>query len=119
MAPEFSEGWNKRATVRHLTKDFFGLLRDCQETLARNPNHFTAASGQASVTWRWANTAKPRSAFARLCRIYPHLAAVRQNLALAEAQGDDRGGNCISPFVRSPSELPRVQKKLTKLAPML
>jgi len=50
-APTFAEGWNKRATVRYLAKDYSGAIADCRETLARNPNHFGALSGQASATW--------------------------------------------------------------------
>ena len=46
IVPDFAEGWNKRATVRFMRKNFAGSIADCQETLARNPNHFGASSGQ-------------------------------------------------------------------------
>ena len=49
IAPEFAEGWNKRATVRFMREDFAGSIADCQETLARNPNHFGASSGAGTV----------------------------------------------------------------------
>ena len=39
-APQFAEGWNKRATVRYMRKNFHGAIADCQETLARNPTSF-------------------------------------------------------------------------------
>src|SRR5438874_6069736 len=45
-APEFAEGWNKRATVRYMKSDYAGAIADCRETLGRNPNHFGALSGQ-------------------------------------------------------------------------
>src|SRR5262245_21737597 len=38
IVPEFAEGWNKRATVRFMRKDFAGSISDCQQTLERNPN---------------------------------------------------------------------------------
>ena len=59
IAPGFAEGWNKRATVRFMRENFAGSIGDCQETLARNPNHFGASSGQElSATCRWASTSK-------------------------------------------------------------
>ncbi len=45
-APAYAEGWNKRATVRYLANDYTGSIADCRETIARNPNHFGALSGQ-------------------------------------------------------------------------
>src|SRR5205814_8707809 len=45
-APQFAEGWNKRATVRYMAKDYGGSTADCREPLTRNPNHFRAPSGQ-------------------------------------------------------------------------
>src|SRR5207245_9050070 len=38
-APQFAEGWNKRATVRYMAQDFEGSIADCRETLARKPGH--------------------------------------------------------------------------------
>src|SRR5690242_11742497 len=46
LKPDFAEGWNKRATVRYMRRNYSGSITDCQQTLARNANHFGAASGQ-------------------------------------------------------------------------
>ena len=89
--PKFSEGWNKRATVRYLRKDFHGSIADCQETLAGNPNHFGAASGQGLCHLSLGQSREAAVCFRRALEIHPHLDGVRQNLALAEAEGGGGG----------------------------
>jgi tetratricopeptide (TPR) repeat protein len=44
-APEFAEGWNKRATLYFMTGDYKKSLADCDEVIKRNPHHFGALSG--------------------------------------------------------------------------
>ena len=89
--PAFAEGWNKRATVRYLRKDFRGSIADCRETLARNPNHFGAASGQGLCHMTVGEFREAAICFRRALEIHPHLDAVRDNLAAAEAEGGGSG----------------------------
>jgi tetratricopeptide (TPR) repeat protein len=89
--PEFAEGWNKRATVRYMRKEFRGSISDCQETLARNPNHFGAASGQGLCHISLGQFREAAICFRRALEIHPHLDGVRHNLALAQAQGGGSG----------------------------
>ena len=91
MLPAFAEGWNKRATIRYLRKDFKGSIADCRETLARNPNHFGAASGQGLCHMSVSQFREAAICFRRALEIHPHLDAVRHNLAMAEAEGGGSG----------------------------
>ena len=91
IAPDFPEGRNKRATVRFMRKDYTGSIADCQETLARNPNHFGAASGQGLSHMSLNEFREAAVCFRRALEIHPHLDAVRHNLALAEAEGGGSG----------------------------
>ena len=91
MLPAFAEGWNKRATIRYLRKNFKGAIADCQETLARNPNHFGAASGQGLCHMSVSQFREAAICFRRALEIHPHLDAVRHNLTMAEAEGGGSG----------------------------
>ena len=90
LLPDFAEGWNKRATVRFMRKNFAGSIADCQETLARNPNHFGAASGQGLCHMSRGEFREAAACFRRALEIHPHLNAVRHNLALAQFQVSDQ-----------------------------
>jgi tetratricopeptide (TPR) repeat protein len=91
LKPDFAEGWNKRATVRFMARNFTGSIADCQETLARNPNHFGAASGQGLCHMSLNEFAEAAVCFRRALEIHPHLDGVRHNLARAEAEGGGSG----------------------------
>ena len=89
--PAFAEGWNKRATVRYMRKNFKGSIADCQQTLARNANHFGAAAGQGLCHLTVSEFREAAMCFRRALEIHPHLDAVRHNLAVAEAEGGGSG----------------------------
>lgn len=91
LAPAFAEGWNKRATARFLRRDFTASIADCQQTLALNPNHFGAASGQGLCHMTLGEFREAAVSFRRALEIHPHLESVRHNLALAEAEGGGSG----------------------------
>jgi tetratricopeptide (TPR) repeat protein len=85
-APAFAEGWNKRATVRYMADDYAASIVDCQETLARNPNHFGALSGQGLCHLMLAQFREAAELFRRTLAVHPHLASARDNLRTALAE---------------------------------
>jgi tetratricopeptide (TPR) repeat protein len=89
--PDFAEGWNKRATVRFMLRDFPGSIADCEQTLARNPNHFGAAAGQGLCHLSMNEFREAAACFRRALEIHPHLDAVRHHLALAVGEGGGSG----------------------------
>jgi tetratricopeptide (TPR) repeat protein len=82
-APDFAEGWNKRATVRYMAKDYAGSIADCRETLARNPNHFGALSGQGLCHMALGEYREAADLFRRTLAVHPHLDSGRANLRTA------------------------------------
>ena len=82
-APEFAEGWNKRATVRYMVKNYAGSIADCRETLARNPHHFGALSGQGLCHLALNEYQEAAALFRRALAVHPHLDSGRANLRTA------------------------------------
>ena len=82
-APAFAEGWNKRATVRYMEKNYAGSIADCRETLARNPNHFGALSGQGLCHVALGEYREAAAMFRRALAVHPHLDGARANLRTA------------------------------------
>ena len=81
--PGFAEGWNKRATTRFIEKDYTGSIADCRETLARNPNHFGALSGQGLCHMALHQYKDAAELFRRALAVHPHLENARSNLRAA------------------------------------
>ena len=96
-APDFAEGWNKRATVRYLGGNHAAAVADCEKTLARKPHHFGALSGQGLCHMALGEHRKAADLFRRTLEVYPHLEAARRNLAAALGEIVKSNGHTPSP----------------------
>jgi tetratricopeptide (TPR) repeat protein len=91
--PAFAEGWNKRATVRYLARNFEGSIEDCRQTLTRKPHHFGALSGQGLCHLALGQPREAARMFRRALGVHPHLTAVRQNLIAATGESVKGNGS--------------------------
>ena len=92
-APGFAEGWNKRATARYLAEDYTGAVSDCEETLARNPSHFGALSGQGLCHMALGQYREAAVLFRQALDVHPHLTAARHNLVAALSESVKGNGH--------------------------
>lgn len=76
--PDFTEAWNKRATLRFLLGDYKGSIKDIKEVLKREPRHFGALSGLGLIYQRQGKNKLALEAFRRALAIHPHLKAARR-----------------------------------------
>lgn len=70
--PGFSEGWNRRATVRFYQGDYEGSLADIEVTLRLEPRHFGAIWGLGMILGKQRDFQRAILAFERLLEIKPN-----------------------------------------------
>ena len=80
MAPDFAEGWNRRATVRFYSKDFDGSLNDIERTLLLEPRHFGATWGLGMILGIQQDFSGAIAAFERLLEIKPNAADAKARI---------------------------------------
>lgn len=90
LAPEFAEGWNKRATVRYLIGDFEGSLADVDMTLALEPRHFGALSGLGLINTALERDEEAIVAFEQALAVNPHMPGVLANIEYVKQRLKDR-----------------------------
>ena len=72
-APDWAEGWNKRATVLYLMGRYQESLKDIDEVLKRESRHFGALSGQGLVRTELKNYEKAIESYQAVQKIYPSI----------------------------------------------
>ncbi len=85
--PEWSEAWNKRATLHFIKGDDAYAVADIMATLKREPRHFGALSGFAQICLRHGREAEALIAFEAALAINPHLEGVAALVAEMHANG--------------------------------
>jgi Tfp pilus assembly protein PilF len=77
VEPEWAEAWNKRATIRFMSDDEVGAMEDIAEVLRREPRHFGAIVGMASILQQAGLKKAALTAYRKALEIYPQQANVR------------------------------------------
>ena len=80
QAPDYAEGWNKRATLYYLMGDYARSELDIQQTLALEPFHFGALSGRGLVKMGQRDYEGARRAMLSALEVHPNMEAVKSNV---------------------------------------
>lgn len=80
LAPEFTEAWNKRATVYFLLGQNDQSIADCEAVLSREPNHFGALSGYGQLMLRKGEHRRALGYFEKALTANPNMPAVERSI---------------------------------------
>lgn len=79
IAPDFAEGWNKRATLHYIMGNLESSLDDIKKTLELEPRHFGALSGRGLVYANLDDLEKALIAFEGALAVNPKMTGPRVN----------------------------------------
>jgi tetratricopeptide (TPR) repeat protein len=88
--PAFAEGWNKRATVLFLMGQYQASLKDCDEVIKRNQNHFGALSGYGQIYIKLGDFERALDYLERALKVNPNLPGAAAAIELLEQQVDEK-----------------------------
>ncbi len=71
--PEYSEGWNQRATMFYVVGDLESSLADIEQTLLREPRHFGALAGRALIELAQGKRKEAEATMRKALRVHPFL----------------------------------------------
>lgn len=80
QAPDYAEGWNKRATVYWLLDRLPESVADIRRTLALEPRHFGALSGMGLIFLESGDEEGALNAFEAVLAINPHAVGTRERV---------------------------------------
>jgi tetratricopeptide (TPR) repeat protein len=86
LAPDYAEGWNKRATLHWLRGAYEESVADIDRTLALEPRHFGALSGLAMIREAQGRPFEALEALEKLLHIHPRLAQLRDRIEAISAR---------------------------------
>lgn len=89
-APNFAEGWNKRATIYFMMDRYEESLADIDRTLELEPHHFGALSGLGLVNIKLDRDEAALDAFERVLKVSPQSANAKANIEFVKQRIKDK-----------------------------
>jgi len=81
LQPTYAEGWNRRATVHYMMKNFGKSMSDIDHTLQLEPRHFGALSGLAQIMAATGHKQSALEAWQKVLGIYPMMRSAQDQVA--------------------------------------
>ena len=81
LKPAYAEGWNRRATVHFMMRNYRKSLSDISHTLQLEPRHFGALSGMAQIMKLSGRKQLALDTYLRVLAIYPMLRSAQNEVS--------------------------------------
>ena len=90
IKPDFTEAWNRRATVYFLKRDYVNSMADIGKVLAREPRHFGALSGLGLIMQDVGDDKHALEAYRRALEVYPRLKGMEEKVKTLKEKVEGR-----------------------------
>jgi tetratricopeptide (TPR) repeat protein len=91
IKPDFTEAWNRRATIYFLKKDYTNSMADIGKVLAREPRHFGALSGLGLIMQETGDDKHALEAYRKALEVYPRLKGMDDRIKSLKEKVEGRG----------------------------
>jgi tetratricopeptide (TPR) repeat protein len=91
QAPDFTEGWNRRAFVHFQLNEVRLALGDLRRALALDPNHFKALDGLSQILRDIGENRAALDVLRRLYEVHPHWAGAGQTIEELSREVEGQG----------------------------
>jgi tetratricopeptide (TPR) repeat protein len=90
IKPEFTEAWNRRATVYFMKKDYTNSVADISKVLAREPRHFGALSGLGLIMQEIGDERHALDAYRKALEVHPRLKGISDKVKTLKEKVEGR-----------------------------
>ncbi len=90
IKPDYTEAWNRRATIRYMRKEFGPSMEDIRQVLKLEPRHFGAMSGLGMILQEFGDEKRALDVFRRALEINPHLPKISEAVKTLSEKVDGR-----------------------------
>lgn len=73
IKPDYIEGWNRRATIFYMKKDYGRAIADIRQVLKREPRHFGALAGLGLILQDIGDDKQALEVYRRALSVYPRM----------------------------------------------
>jgi tetratricopeptide (TPR) repeat protein len=90
IKPDFTEAWNRRATVYFMKRDYTNSLADIGKVLTREPRHFGALSGLGLIMQEIGDDKLALDAYRKALDVYPRLKGMEEKVKTLKEKVEGR-----------------------------